>query len=232
VSRLRVSRWLLGARDDLALDRRWWQRLLLVVFLVTTIAVGVFVGAVTYQPPSLTRQHIVVIATLKEYTSLHPEMANTAPSFAALGRVAFENAAGALQPDYTLPYDYFCAADLEAHPKEVAAFMRRADPAASGDMDVEKATRWLKELKASGETGNCLAHKDSDRPASSKIIAYRFATAAIACNAAQAALWAAVAMLAWAMLALNAYYRGVIYIIFGSRQPAPTEASSEEQHTR
>jgi hypothetical protein len=225
----RLKRWLFGVRDDLNLDQRWWHRLMLVGYILTTIGIALFVGFLSHRQPTLNRDNIAVIATLGDYTTRHPELENSVPSFVVLGRVAFESPSGTLEDYFRLEYEYFCSAELSAHPQELAAFLRRAD-AAYREMDAERAAQWLRDHGAAGEVGNCIARRDNDLPGSSKIIAYRFATDAVAREIAKAALWAIGGALVWSFITLNGYYRGLVYVIFGSRRKAAAEPEVKSTH--
>lgn len=214
----RLQQWLVGLRDDLDLHQRWWHRLSLVTVSLSTVAVAVVVGILSHRPIAPNAGNIVVIARLGAYTAAHPELANTVPTFAALGHVAFETPSGAIVGYGELESEYFCSADLGAHPTEVAVFLRRADAAAYAEMDAEKAAQWLGAHAAGGEVGNCIGRKDLDRPESSKIISYRLGNGALVFGFVRAALWGAAGAFLWCLVALNAYYRGLMYVLFGSRR--------------
>jgi len=201
---LKLLRLLVGRRDDLDLGRYWWHRLLVVLFALSTAAVGLFVVAVARLDPPLQRENITVIARLGEYINSHPDLPNVVPSFEALGQIARELPSGELRPEYALSVRYFCSAHLKDHPEEVAAFLRPAQP--GGVMDAAGATAWLEQ-----HPGTCITSDASE----GRIIAYGFTPAAIARSYALALAWSVGITALCVLIVLNLYNRAFLYVIFG-----------------
>lgn len=212
-----VLRAAFGGRRDPSLENRWWHRLSKVFFVVSSVVVFLIAMVVSFDDPARRRENVRVIDTLRNYTQTHPELANSVPSFRGLGRVGVLTDSGRVGFLYLSENDVMCSSNLEAHPKEVGQFLRRGDPGTHSEMDTNGAVAWLKERREAGRSTPCIAEKSLELPSTDKIVAWTFTPEAWVAAYARAAGIGALAFLCYALVALNLYYRGFIYIILGSR---------------
>jgi hypothetical protein len=209
-----VTRRILGVRDDLHLRARWWHRLFLVAFVISTVGIAIFVGDEAYEKPQLRGENVVVLGRLVQYTASHPELTNTVPSFAEVGLVGVERLSGEIDPYYGFASERFCAADLKAHAKAAAAFARKQSPGSYEDLDENGVIELLEKREAKGNTSPCIGRG----PNSARIIAYQFTSTAKALAAGRAVALAGGAGIVCCLVLANAYNRGLLYIIFGARR--------------
>ncbi|MGA2632229.1 MAG: hypothetical protein ABSG54_18705 [Terriglobia bacterium] len=212
-----VLRAAFGVRRDPDLENRSWHRFSKVFLVVSSVVVFLTGILVSFGDPDRRLENVRVIDTLRSYTQSHPELANSVPSFRDLGHVGVLTDSGRIGFHYLSEDDVMCSSNLDVHPKEVAQFLRRGDPKTYGDMDTKAAVAWLEQQREAGGSGRCITRESVELPSSNKIVAWTFTPAARAASYARAGGIGALVFLCYALVALNLYYRGLIYIILGAR---------------
>lgn len=212
-----VLRAAFGGRPDPDFENRWWHRLSKVFFVVSSLVVFMTATAESFRDPERRPENVRVIDTLRSYSQSHTELANSVPSFCRLGRVGVLTDSGRVEFLYLSEDDVMCSSKLEAHPKDVAQFLRRGNPKTYGEMDTKGAVVWLQQQRDSGRSLECIARKRLQLPSSDKIVAWTFTPMAQVISYARAVGIGALVFLCYALVALNLYYRGLIYIILGAR---------------
>lgn len=212
----RVLAALTGWRFDLELGNRWWHRLLVVGLWLTSASVAAVAWLLSYAPPERIAGNVNVFADLKTFSMKNPEMPNTVPAFLALGDVAVREPDGRLRPFWLDPDRVMCAADLRQHPEAVAAHFRANEPG-TAEMEIGQAVEWLERQGGTDREGRCLA-RASDLPATVKtadVVAYSFTSGAVARSVAVAAAVSVGAVSFWCLVALNFYFRAILFVAFG-----------------
>jgi hypothetical protein len=216
----RIMAALLGLRPDLALRERWWHRLVVVLFTLLCCCVAVVGTLIAYHPPEPSARNVHVIDTLAGYTKAHPELASSVPSFLNIGLIGKVADTGAIEPICFSVADAFCTANVEAHLDEAVAFLVADEPADVRERlkpaDVDK---WLQEEKSKGTHRVCFIKTDKHLPESSKIVAYSLTRTAHVRAIAHAIAVGGLFTFVLGVLLSMAYYRGVLYVVFGGRKP-------------
>ncbi len=217
----KILRAVLGVKRYPGLENRWWHRLSKVFFVVSSLFVFLIAIVEWFSDPIPLRQNVRVIDTLARYTQSHPTLANSVPSFMGLGRVGVLADSERVESLHFSEHDVMCSSSLEAHPQEVARFLRRGDPQTYGEMDTQGAATWLKQQLGASTYGWCIALESLELPSTTKIIAWTFTPVAWVASYARAIGIGAFVLLCYALVALNLYYRGFVYIVLG----VPSRAS-------
>jgi hypothetical protein len=214
----RVLRVVVGYRDDLNLPSRWWHRLFFVLTALSLASIFILSVSVLHQRPTAVRSNVIILADLQSYTSAHPTERNTFVSFAALTGFdgVIKDADDTIEDRWFVLYEnnVLCNADFRNIVPEMTAWFKTHT--FDGGNVTEDSVR-----KALGDkdTGFCLFDKPTDWPAMSQIIKYRFPKRLLLKAWAQAVLYATALAFGTYVFLGNLYYRGLIYIIFGKRQP-------------
>lgn len=228
-----LAKMLLGYRDDLDLASRWWHRLMKVVGIIAVILVGGFVFVLLSSSPYYPKEsEIERIVSLREMTQKAPsDLVNTIPVF-----LGIEGELGALKDgrinfvsEYSLGKGV-CSADLAANADAVAAELNEA-AIPGGNYSAHDIRSMMerdaKELKPGEDKRYCIYDGEAVPFMSSEIIKYKRTWKATARQYGSASIWTLAWMAAFSLIALNLYYRGVIYIAFGKRRLAVPPATEK-----
>jgi hypothetical protein len=211
---------LFGFRDDIDLNQRWWHRLFKVLFLLAIGAVGVMLTMVSLEMSPNTG-NIEALKTLPDFTKERASAdTNAAPEF-----VNLPGELGQILEDGGVYYigreqvEQMQCSRENAEWKDVPVAQTREAP----DDFIPDSRPIPDHVDAPAEGGLCVvpasAHMLSDIKSSDVIVKFGFRTSAKLYEASKALGITA----ALAFVAMNFYYRGLVYIICGpQRKPQAT----------
>jgi hypothetical protein len=223
----RLLRAVIGLREDLDLGSKWWHRFVLVASVIIFMTLWLFSGYVLHQPPQATRGNVNIVTSLTQYTKDHRADSNTVDGFAniqALGGLLSDNSDAIA--DFPVLLDggvAFCSFDIAAHIPELT---RSANVGVSADKQVtEDQVRALVAKDTTADSYCYFNDPHNQWPTTGKIIKYRFKRTAIAKSIAVPLAESLLICVLLFIIGANAYYRGLVYVIYGKRKPRETAAS-------
>jgi len=220
---LRVVRVLLGYRDDLNLQSRWWHRLLAVLFALGSLAVGALTVIVVNGnwTTGAAVGDIRIVDNLRAFTKkADPKIVNTVPEFLRLpGRLGgIKN--GRVEELVTFSVaTSVCSADLFSNATEVSTTLNSQLP--NEPVTASEFAAFLKSelnsLKSGEEKRYCMLSNDVGF-SSDNVVKFEMQPWGKGKRWAGIASSAVVFDALLALVVLNLYYRGLVYIICGPRQ--------------
>ena len=162
--------------------------------------------------PSFQAGNLAVITNLEEYTRAHPEMENAAEAFEAAGMTAKREPNGDMSLYYFSARDWFCNDDIPNHVEQIRQW---ATLTSGYEMDTETATR----LRSGNFTPRaCLRPvRLGEHPTAKEVLQVTYTSVALWQLRVENTFRALVISLGIALVLLNAYYRGFVYILCGAR---------------
>lgn len=216
-----VLRLVLGFRPDLSLLEKWWHRLAKVALVLLLVAVGAVTAPITYSAfePELVLANIEILTTQRAFMDAADKREfNVTPQF-----LASPGSLGARRGD-RVEWLYSgdvskrtCTPDVYAHMTEVVDLLN-STPSSLPYQTVDSATELLGDAGVDVGESACLTPEDVTLPDPDNILKYRFKTATTAVRIAKATGITSAIMLALWVLVANLYYRGLVYVICGSRK--------------
>lgn len=213
---MRTWALLVGYREDLQLERRWWHRLFKVIFVLTIAVFGLLAGALAHSlfSPERVVDNTGTLITLEQFLNSSPQdVANVVPGFLALPGTLAERNGDNLDWLYTGDVEQmFCTPDSKRHRKAAEEWMQsgNSDPWAGFETGLN-----LEQL--SGPT--CIAKADLKVPTRTNIVKYQFSMSVLSAQWAKTLVAALISSVGLALTLAALYYRGFIYIVCGPRKP-------------
>jgi hypothetical protein len=219
-----MRRWLFGYRDDLGLAFKRWHRGFVVLFVLVMALVTALAWALQPPAPPFQTDSLTVITSLENYTREHPGLENAINGFSQLpGLSAKRESTGELSSFFLWEHDWFCNADLPSHWEAVRQWT-------GSQMDPISAQEFL-----AGVAAHCLTLRSARRqPHAKDVLRVRYTGVALRTLAIQNTFRTTLISLGMALILLNLYYRGLIYIVCGSsittRRSSSTKMATQESH--
>jgi hypothetical protein len=241
---MRVIELIFGIRRDLELRGRWWHRVAQVVFVASLAAVAAlaYVGADRWFTLQPRKGNIKVSEKLVDFTKSSDRKGNTVPRFALkaeqtglqLGipeefsdRIALVDSGA-----FSLIY---CAKAIEEPDGELRKILNALLADAEIDGGAKLWERWkvAVDKRDAGPEGRfyCVWNTKEFKPRAANMVSFSYTAEAL--ETRQRQVWQTVAGIValYAFVALNTYYRGVVYVVCGPRKRAAGNISTPGTQT-
>jgi hypothetical protein len=217
---MKLAQSLFGFRNDLQLDTRWWHRLAKVSFILGMLVLLVLtISVAATRRPILERKNIVPGENLMDFTLRQPPEVNAVDVFDQQP-VVFLIGDNDLEWTWDIGRNIVCSSNTEH-------YLKALEPLTLEDMQVKEVMQndryTVLELDATRPTATCLVRQGYKYKNVFKLVHYEVRSSAYIWIWVENVFGILLVVSSIALLALNLYYRGLLYIIYGKQHDTAAE---------
>jgi hypothetical protein len=222
-----LGKWFFGFRDDIDLNQLWWHRLMKVAYILSVSILALWFAFTAPADLPSGPGNMRIVETLAEYVVAHPDDGDPVASFS----MKYGYRSGKREADGSITYAFFetslyCAVRPYEHLSALAAYLRPSGQGRPTEKDALKVLETLKIERGISADGYACVEINNETPHPRQIVGWEHTLRAQIIGNTQkyAVLLVVIGLLS--LIAMNLYYRGLVYIICGPRRKAaPTTES-------
>jgi hypothetical protein len=221
-----LGRWIFGFRDDLDLSQRWWHRLVKVAYILNISVWALWFGFTIPADLPSGSGNMRIVETLSEYVIANPNDGDPVASFSK----KYGYRSGKREADGSVSFAFFetslyCAVRPYEHLSALAAYLRPTGQGRPTEEDALKVLQTLNIERSISAEGYTCVEINNETPHPKQIVGWEHTLRAQIIGNIQKYGVLLVVISVLSLIAMNLYYRGLVYVICG---PRPKATSTRE----